>query len=283
MICSNCKTKLPDNARFCIHCGAAQSPIAGQVEEPTLRIDLDGDLELQFSELFFIALKERVEQEQNPALVARYAEHLYQSGFRDVVYRRSLQLAERFKKAQKEGLLDEQKMSTAIRLMFDELLDYFIIKNCKAFNVHLLPESILKYQGLKPEQIDLFQMALDYLDFDQEPQEKVYFNFLKMPVEKIKNAGKFFLFPEKNEHIWLICDQSLLGSCREGFALTAKGLYWKAQLQTARQYRYADYLSLQREKDWLLINGHFFNVNPGFNIKIMKLLRQLHQITAMNS
>ncbi|HMQ47836.1 MAG TPA: zinc ribbon domain-containing protein [Saprospiraceae bacterium] len=278
MICSNCKTKLPDNARFCIHCGAPQNPVVGHVEEPLLRIDLDGDLELQFSELFFTALKERVELEQNPALVARYAEHLYQSGFRDVVYRRSVQLAERFKALQKEGQLEARAMSADIRQMFDELLDYFIIKNCKSLNDYNLPDAILKYQGLKPQQIDRFQMVLDYLDFDHEPQEKVYFNFLKMPVEKIKNAGKFFLFPEKDETIWLICDQSLLGSCKEGFAMTAKGLYWKAQLQTARQYHYTDNLTLAREKDWLLINGHFFNVNPGFNIKIMKLLRKLHQL-----
>ena len=96
-----------------------------------------------------------------------------------------------------------------------------------------------------------------------------------VPIDKLKNAGKFFLFPERDERILLICDQSLLGSCKEGFALTERGLYWKAQLQTARKVAYTALESVRREKDWLLINGDFFHANPSLDLKMMKLLKKL--------
>ena len=160
------------------------------------------------------------------------------------------------------------------------MLDYFIIRYCQDLNEIPLPEAILKYQDLSLEQIDLFEMIPDYLNFDQE-EEKVFTDFLKMPLDKLKNASQSFLFPQKNEKILFICDQSLLGSCKEGFAMTEKALYWKAHLEKARVVQYNQLAKIERTKDWINVNDHFFNVNPSLNLKMMKLLKKLrsgHQL-----
>ena len=91
-------------------------------------------------------------------------------------------------------------------------------------------------------------------------------------MELLKTASQSFLFPDKKETILLICDQSILGTCREGFALTEKGLYWKAHRAPAAKVHYDSLQTIKREKDWMKINGHFFNVNPRFNIKMARFL-----------
>ena len=117
-------------------------------------------------------------------------------------------------------------------------------------------------------------MIPDYLALDLEG-EKVYTDFLKMPLDKLKNASKSFLFPEKDEKILFICDQSILGSCKEGFAMTEKALYWKAHLEKARAVDYRLLDEIKRTKEWISINGDFFNVSPSINLKMMKLLKKL--------
>ena len=99
-----------------------------------------------------------------------------------------------------------------------------------------------------------------------------------MPVEKVKNAGKFFLFPEIEERILFICDQSAFGSCKEGFAMTDKALYWKAYLEKAKVVHYDNIRILEKAKNWITINGFFFNVNQGINVKLLKLLRKIDQL-----
>ena len=95
-----------------------------------------------------------------------------------------------------------------------------------------------------------------------------------MPLEKLKNASQYFLFPEKTERIWLIIDLSLFGSLKEGLAFTERGIYWKNQLQAPQQVMYEQLLQVDREKDWLLINQHFFHASPSLNMKIWLLLRR---------
>ncbi|MCB0592873.1 MAG: zinc ribbon domain-containing protein [Lewinellaceae bacterium] len=277
MKCPNCKTILPSGARFCFNCGAPQPPEPRQEQKPPPKpmVDLDGDVERELVELFFQALRRRVEQEHRAEQFQAYSERLYESGFRDTAYRKAAHLAEELRALKKEGKADPRAINRRIVRSFEEQLDYFIIHHCQDINDIPLPETILRWQGVTPPEAGLFQMALDYLDFGNEPDEAVYVDFLKMPIDKLKNAGKFFLFPERDERILLICDQSLLGSCKEGFALTERGLYWKAQLQTARKVAYTALESVRREKDWLLINGDFFHANPSLDLKMMKLLKKL--------
>lgn len=263
--CHHCGTVLPDSAKFCHNCGKPQQ--ASIFEESTV-FEKEGSAEKDFIDLFFSLLRQRVEDDFQSDQFQAYSERVYESGFRDTVYRRAAQFAE--------------APDTDPHLNIHSLIDFFIIHYCKDFTPVYLPEAILKYQDLSPGQIDLFKMVLDYLDFANET-EKVYTDFLTMPIEKLKNAGKFFLFPKKEERILLICDQSFFGSCKEGFALTERAIYWKAYLQTARKVPYVELNEIKREKDWVTINGHFFNVNTSVNLKLQMLLRKLQSMYVTRS
>lgn len=280
MKCPKCQTALPSGARFCFNCGAPQhaGPKQDQKPQPKPMVDLNGDVEQQLVELFFQALRRRVEEEHRPEQFPAYSERLYESGFRDTVYRKASHLGEELRRMAREHEVPAREINRRIVHLFEEQLDYFIIHYCPDINDVLLPEAILRWQGMSQSQTNLFQLVLDYLDFGNEPDEQAYTDFLKMPVEKLKNAGKFFLFPEREERILLICDQSLMGSCKEGFAFTERAMYWKSQLQTARKVLYPDLREIQREKEWLLINGHFFHANPALDLKVMKLLKKLRQL-----
>ena len=263
--CPNCQTELPDAARFCFHCGRPWEEAPSPPPEQTAW--LDNPIQY-FIDFFMHILRERVEEEHPFEFHQIYTERLYQSGFRDTLQRR----AEQF-----EGKAKEVRSAKKIQRQVAELVDYFVTQHCKDLNLIPWPEAILKYQGLTWDKIDLFQMALDYLDFAHE-SEPVYTDFLQMPIEKLRNAGKKFLFPEKQERILLICDQSIMGSVREGFALTEKGLYWKAHLTRAARVYFDELAEIKREKQWININGQFFNVNLSINIKMMRLLKTIKRL-----
>lgn len=263
--CSNCQTELPEVAKFCFQCGRPQKETAPPPPEQTAWLDNPVQY---FVDFFMHILKERVEEEHPSEHYQLYSEQLYQSGFRDTLQRRAEQFGEKAK---------EIRSVKKIQRQVEELVDYFVVRHCEDLNLTPWPEAVLKYQGFEWDKIDLFQMALDYLDFARE-SETVYTDFLQMPMDKLRNAGKNFLFPEKQERILLICDQSILGSLREGFALTEKGLYWKVHLSRAARVYFQDLKEIRREKEWLMINGHFFNANPSLNIKMMRLLKMIRRL-----
>lgn len=271
MNCHQCHTTLPEQAKFCFNCGAPQKAQSTPIERAF--IDFDVDVIRQLDQLFLEALTKRVKEEHQEEQLPAYRERLYESGFRDLVNRRGEQIAENLQQLRTEGA-KAAAINQEVKYNFEELLDYFIIRYCGDLNTIGLPETILKYQDLGLENIDLFELIPDYLAFEQE-NETIYTDFVKMPIEKLKNASKSYLFPEKNEKILFICDQSLLGSCKEGFAMTEKALYWKAHLEKARVVAYPHLKSVARTKDWLSINGYFFNVSPSLNLKMMKLLKKI--------
>ncbi len=270
--CDNCKTVLPEEARFCYNCGQPVVAKTKTMSGPPV-IDISGDVTAQFNELFFSGLKKMLDQEQDPKLFQKYSERVYQCGFRDIIQRRGEQLGEKVRDPQ----FSPDDLNETVDALLDELLDFFIIRYCGDLNIVDLPESILKYHEKGIHFAELFQMALDYLNFDRE-DEPVYTDFLKMPVEKLKAAGKSFLFPEPKEKILFICDLSLLGSCREGFSMTEKAIYWKIPMQKAKKVYYSDLDEIKRVEDWITINGKFFHVNPALNIRLMKLLKKLKKI-----
>jgi hypothetical protein len=275
MICHQCQTELPEQARFCFHCGAAQPAPA---PPPRACLDLRGDVEQQLISQFFQALRQRIEAEHQPEQFQAYSERLYETGFRDMLHRRAGQLKTQLLEMDAEGQADARRVNLLVEALFEGLLDYFVIRHCQGLNAFPLPEAILRHENARWEKVDLFALISDYLDFANEPDETVYFDFLTMPAEKLKNAARFFLFPQRDERLFFICDQSLLGSGKEGFAMTDRALYWKAQLQTARKAPYHLLGEIKREQDWLLIGGHFFNVNPGLNLKLMRLLKKIKRL-----
>lgn len=272
--CHVCKTTLPDNARFCFNCGAPQRMVQ---TSPTPRLNLRGNVEQQIEEQFFLVFRETIEEEHSPQQLEAYSNRLYNSGFQEVIMRRAEQLAAQLHVLDQAGELTDRHIEQLLENTFADLLDYFVIRHCPDLNTIALPEAILSYQGLRWEDVNLFQMVMHYLDFAHE-EETIYTDFLTMPLEKLKNASQAFLYPEPQERIFFICDQSILGSVREGFAMTERALYWKSPLEKARLMAYDNLQTIERKKDWIIINGFFFNVNQSLNLKLFKLLKKIKRL-----
>lgn len=272
-ICPQCQTSLPPEARFCHQCGSLQLP---QLEQaPSDGWNWQAALEPQAFTLFQNRLTERVKAEQDNRQLQQYQERLYESNYRETVQRRLQQWRERLVVPTNPAA--ERERLRELKHLCDDLLDFFFILHCADLNRVVLPEAILRYQQLSRDEIDLGDMALTMLDFERE-EERLYTDFVKLPVRKIKNASKAFLFPERDERIWFICDQSLLGNAKEGFAMTEKALYWKSGLQAAQRVYYHKLFALSKEKEWLLINELYFNASPSLNTKMIWLLRRLARL-----
>ena len=271
--CHQCGTPLPSPARYCIECGAPQfQSIASGGEGP---LDLEADLAPQLTRGFFAALRRRIEEEQPGGDRNRYIKRLQDAGFVETVQRRAAQLEAEIQAMVRRYGPDRARIAQIVQPVYDELLDFFLLHLCRDLNPVPLPEAILKYGAAPPEDVDLFSVVLDYLDLERE-EEDIYFSddFLSMSPALLRNAGQNFLFPAKGERIFLLCDQSLFGTCREGFALTERALYWKAPLQRARQVRYAELDEISKQKAWITVNGYFFHVNLVLDVKMLKLLRR---------
>ena len=278
--CPACAHKGPLTSVFCHHCGYH---FEGKAEPAPSRYVQVFPIDFQYPEtvveqvktLFFKKLRQRVEEEHEPKRYPDYVERFYQSRFREIYGLRAEQIGEdiltQWERFGTEALSEiDKRLHTA----FEGLLDFFIIQYCPDLNGMLLPSAILKYEKAIPGKTDLWEMIQDFLDFDHE-QEVFYFDFISMKSDLLANACKNFLFAEPQERVFFICDMSLKNSCKEGFAMTNKGLYWRAPFDRAQRIFYADIESVKKEKEWLLINGQFFNVNPTINLKLCKLLKKL--------
>lgn len=276
--CHQCQTSLPEGARFCFNCGAAQLT----VPPPPDYLDISRDVERQLTDKFFSSLQKRLALESLAGALPQFSERIYTSGFRDLLQRRIQQMAEGFQDEIAQNTTDQLLFQRQAEMLFTDLIDHFFVRHCHDLLAVSLPEQVLKYQGATWPKIDIFGFLLDYLDFSQE-NITVYTDFLKMPVNHLKNAGKYFLFPDKNELIYFICDQSLLGGCQEGFAMTQKGLYWKAPLEKSHKVSYASIHTLKLHKEWLTVNDHFFNAGPTLNVKLIRLLNRIQFLFSIGS
>lgn len=272
--CIRCQVVLSVDARFCSNCGAPQPDLEATQRSSVPSIDLGLEIEPQLTEKFFLALKDRIEREHRPEQFTAYSERMYPSGFRDVIARRFAQSADRLRNMESLGMLETSQLNWFVEDLFEELLDFYIIRYCKDLNEVELPEAILKYQNVPLSEINLFQVVKDFLQFDHEP-EKIYTDLLQMPLAKLKNASQAFLFPPRDEKILLVSDQSLLSNGKEGFAITARGLYWKAPFQKSQIALFTNLVDMRRKEDWIEINGHFFNAGTSLNVKMLRLLGRL--------
>lgn len=276
--CPACQGQSPIASVFCHHCGFhfEGKPLRQSLYEPVYPLDFEPDtITDQVRALFFRSLRQRVEEEHNVARYSDYVERFYQSKFREIYAVRAEQIAEdaliQWERFGQEALPDiDRRISTA----FEGLLDYFVIQFCPDLNGVMLSSAILKYEKVQPGKTDLSAMIRDFLDFDRE-DELFHFNFISMPKALLENACKHFLFAERREKVWFICDLSLKENCKEGFAMTDKGIYWRAPFDKPRSVMYYELREIKKEKDWLTINGHFFNANPSLNLKLCKLLKKL--------
>lgn len=252
-----------------MNCGAEQPAVSGAL--PGEQIDWSGPVSERAYQQLLIRLEDRVVAEQNASRTADYLGRLQASEYHQTVQRRLEQWAVEWKQKEPSERTSAPK---TLRYLIDDLLDFFFIIHSSDLNAVVLPESILQYQHLDYAGVEGSKLALDYLDFAAE-EERVYTDFVQLPVRKIRNASKNFLFPEREERIWFICDQSLLGNAKEGFAMTEKALYWKTGFQPAQRVYYHKLFSLRKEKEWLLINDLYYNATPSLNTKMIWLLRRL--------
>ncbi len=281
--CQFCDKELLEEARFCHHCGAkVKTPIADSTEQtvsyetkyPLNFREVKG-LSSEIKQYFVQALDLRIKDTQNPAKKKHYMNRLMQSEFQQVFELRARQLAEEtYTIHSKQGTTVPQEVDQLLTKSFDGLLDYFMVKYCQDLNEVNIPDEALKYEGKKKEETDLQKMVVDFLALDGE-EVKIYTDFITMPLRKLQNASRNFLFPAKDEKVLLIGDQTVFGTCREGFALTEDALYWKSHFKDPQKVFYHQIETVKKEKDWLLINEIFFNVNPTINGKMVFLLNRL--------
>lgn len=87
-----------------------------------------------------------------------------------------------------------------------------------------------------------------------------------------------FLLPKKGETLYFICDLSILGNCKDGFAMTNDCIYWKTPLEEKQRVFYKKIKGVKRQEDWITINGIFFSANKSLNMKLIRLLKKLKML-----
>ncbi|MFQ5446327.1 MAG: zinc ribbon domain-containing protein [Saprospiraceae bacterium] len=281
LVCPNCGQETDLHAPECMHCHylffkkeERQSKTAFEnLFDTSHQERVQSEITSRFQKAFL----RRLEEEHLPERHADYLQQFSKSDFKKSVDLRIQQLTEEV-----VSLGSDFRKRDIKRLLagaFEELLDYFIIRECAGLNETVLPEAILKYQGLPPGKLNLRQMVLDYLDFDRE-EESIFTNFVSMPSQKLKHAADSFLFPHKGEQLLFICDLSILGTCKEGFAMTSECIYWKVLLEKPQRVFYRKLDEIKRQEDWITINGIFFNANKSINLKLIRLLKKLKSLMA---
>ncbi len=274
--CPVCSGTNPINSVFCHHCGFHFSGKQPSAYQPRYRLHLDSpDLTEQIKALFFAQLRARVAEEHDITRYSEFVERFYQSSFRSVYEIRSeqiaLELKSHFKRFGNNGLAEIDQL---LERSFEGLMDYFIIQFCPDLHGFSLSPSILKHERALPGKTNLSELVFDYLNLSREP-ETVYTNFLTMPAEYLSNACQRFLLANRREKVMFILDLSVKGNCKEGLAMTDQAIYWKMPFERARKVAYTQLQQLNKEKDWLLINGQFFTASPMLNLKLYKLLKKL--------
>ena len=158
-----------------------------------------------------------------------------------------------------------------------ELIEYFIVEPAVGIHDGRFPQKVLRYQGAEWEQTDLFRMVMDYLDF-RAVSEQVYTDFVAIPPKILKRATDSYLRTSKDERLFFICDQSLFGAGKQGFAMTDAAIYWKNVLQPAGAATYTTLRSLKMEDDHLLIDGQYFDAGTELNLQLALLLDKLRRL-----
>lgn len=274
--CPVCSGTNPLSSVFCHHCGFHFSGKAKQEYQPRFPINFnDPDLAEQIKALFFSSLRARIAEEHEVHRYSDFVERFYQSRFRDIYEVRALQIAQDlltyYNRFGTNGLAE---IDRRIGLNFEGLMDYFIIQYCPDLSGFTLPAAILKHEQAAPGKTNLAELIMDYLDLDKN-QELVHTNFLNMPSEHLANACQRFLHANRLEKVMFILDLSVKGNCKEGIAMTDQGIYWKMPFEKPKTVKYTELTEIQKEKEWLLINGQFFTATQAFNLKLYKVLKKL--------
>lgn len=276
LTCQNCGTENPSGAKFCKNCGFnfAEKNSLNELFEEAPTAELETEIRQRFKE----HLRFKIQEELTPEDIDVYFKRLNTSDFRISLDIKVKHLAEDIAEQQQKPDFKAENTRKFLSKTFSDLSDFFIIYYCSDLNSIELSEKILHWRDANLQNVDMLQMSLDYLNFSQEEDVTYYTNFIEMPIDRLKRAGKSFLFPEKDEKIYLICDQSVLGSLKEGFAITEKAIYWRMHFEPARKVLFKHLKEVKKEKDWLTINEKFFHAGNSLNVKMLKLLKKIKQL-----
>ncbi len=283
--CPSCGTLNNSGAKFCSDCGCALSMKTSYGKATDFKakypVNPNGTIKLeeQIGKHFFAFIKKRLEEEQDASKYTQYIDRFYESGFENRFNIKAGQLADEIREFfASSGGSAEAQTDELLGRNFENLTEHFIVLHCRDLNVFNVPEASLKYENVTKGNLDMGAMIHDYLQIDGEKSERFYTDFLKMPPHKLKNAGDSYLYADKKEMVYIICDQTVFGSGKEGFAMTERGIYWKAHFNKSQRVYYDNLQEIKREGEWLSVNGRYFHVNPAFNLRMMKLLKKIKSI-----
>ena len=230
-----------------------------------------------FKALFFNALHIRVQDEHDGKEYSEFVELFYRKKFQDTLAQRHNLIVEEFLAIEQKMPLPEKPKERLLTHTIENLVDYFIYTYCKDLsNVFPYP-LILRYADAKPEQIKNASFFSDFLQL-QDENILIYRDFIGMPQEKLKNSFQSFLFTERDELVYFICDLSITGSGKEGFAISNKRMYWRMPLGKSHSVSFDNIQNIKHEKEWLEINGLFFNVNKSLNMKVLRMFKKIKLI-----
>ncbi len=281
--CSHCGKKNPADAVACYSCALPLGTfdLLNQ-EQPFLGLSFHREdlLEDELRELFLNILSQNV----NFIASDKYAailERFYYSNFNRTVDLRARQLADEFATKYRQSpppsvpqlVAMEKEIETAV----EGLVMMHIIRNCRDLTPVPLPDSILRHERTHRGNVRVPELIFNYLDLQNE-RKRWYSDFSRMSEDKFRNASICFLHAAMDEQVYFIYDDSLLGNCKEGFAMTEFGLYWKAPFNKPRRLYYHNIDQVARQKDHLNINGFFFHINASMDLKMFLLLRKLWRI-----
>ena len=158
-----------------------------------------------------------------------------------------------------------------------DLIEYFIVETAATVHEKYFPQRLLRYQGVDWTRVDLFRLVMDYLDFD-DVDDIVYTDFVSTPPKVLKNAAANFLHATRDERVLFICDQSLFGNGKTGFALTDAALYWKNVLQPAGVVTYTTVRTVEVAPGHLQLDGQYFDAGRRLNLRVALLLDKLRRM-----
>lgn len=271
--CIFCRKEMPKEALFCPHCGERQ-PFKSEIPKINTYLDFALPLLPQIRDQFFLSLKIRMEREHPSLAFNVVAERVYTSGFRDDLSLKFEKLAASIEDDLKMDILSIPFLNLKVEDLFENLIDFFLLKFCQDLILDAFPIDILKFQNLLPGEIDWVQLIAVYLQ-PEKSGIRYYMNFNTLDPIKIKQFTSYFLYPEPLERIFLVADLSLLANGSEGFALTDKAIYWRSPFKKEKSIPYHLLKDVRIEKSWLLINDHYFNVNAFINSRLIRLLSKI--------
>ncbi|MEM6879399.1 MAG: GNAT family N-acetyltransferase [Bacteroidota bacterium] len=309
--CTNCGAALPKNAKFCPQCGhpvelnqvednssveaekkldsaeeqehASELPLTGAVFDSedfdqAGNIDWSGTLMTDFRSFFKNQFRSRITDYFGEEAVEVYENARRQSDFQQTVSTQLAALADWVRTSRTLPTWKNMQGYRRLLTVTEALIEFFLVEGAKHIHGGIWPQRLLRHQAQTWDNADLFALVMDYLDFDSE-SETVYTDFVRMPAKVLRNVTSRFLQAARDERVLFVCDQSLLGTGKDGYAMTDVAIYWRPVLQGRQRLLYQEIETLTNHKDHLRINGLYLDAGASLNIKIALLLRRLATMT----